>query len=379
MFTLFFSALIQERALILALGFPRDPRDLERFTFDAAHAVRPAHRFQTIQAFFVGIKLAGYVYQVHGSLDEPDQVMAENFSRLMSAVKSFALIGLLRSQVSDTKDSGHPWRATAIRDATVDGTVFAVDAPSPKAYNVSLDPDRRPITGHGKPPEGMSFPTCQTMNPQPPHAETNQDTWPHHFYRLEFMRLDGNAIADHWKEWYPHLLDPVMPMKNVRPSADAPKFTDQWPFPIAYDSYKAAPNNYKLLYEDDHVRLIEVSIRPGETENMAGDPYPSVIANDDMAATTGEDHPLDPNSPLTEKGAGHGPTPQGLEAPTCETMGPLAPHAVHNTGTVPIHFYRIEFKRIDGDGLKTHWREWYPWMAKITDQYHEHPYASNYY
>jgi len=263
---------------------------------------------------------------------------------------------------------GHPW-----------ASVFAVDAPVPKAYNVSLDPENRPIVGRSPAPQGMQFPTCQTMNPQAPHAETNQDTWPHHFYRLEFMRLDGKGIEDHWKEWFPRLLDPVMPMKNAKPAADAPKFSDQWPYPIAYDSYKAAPNNYKLLYEDDHVRLIEVSVRPGETENMAGDPYPSVIANDDMAATTSEDHPLDPNSPLTEKGAGHGPAPQGLEAPTCSTMGPLAPHAVHNTGTVPIHFYRIEFKRIDGDGLKTHWREWYPWMAKITDQYHEHPYASNYY
>ena len=93
---------------------------------------------------------------------------------------------------------GHPWPS-----------VFAVDAPAPKAYNVSLDPENRPITGHGPAPQGMQFPTCQTMNPQAPHAETNQDTWPHHFYRLEFMRVDGKSIQDHWKEWYPHMLDPL--------------------------------------------------------------------------------------------------------------------------------------------------------------------------
>jgi hypothetical protein len=263
---------------------------------------------------------------------------------------------------------GHPW-----------ASVFAVDAPVPKAYNVSLDPENRPIVGHGPAPEGMQFPTCQTMNPQAPHAETNQDTFPHHFYRLEFMRLDGTGIQEHWRDWYPHLLDPLVPVKNTGLRADKAKFSDQWPYPIAYDSYRAAPNNHQLLYEDNHVRLIEVSIRPGETENMEGVPYPSVVAADAVSGTTSEDRPLDANSPLTEKGAGHGAAPQGLEGPTCSTMGPLAPHAVHNTGAVPIHFYRIEFKRIDGDGLKTHWREWYPWMAKLTDEYHAHPYASNYY
>jgi hypothetical protein len=27
---------------------------------------------------------------------------------------------------------------------------------------------------------------------------------------------------------------------------------------------------------------------------------------------------------------------------------PQAPHAVHNIDTFPMHFYRIEFKKIDG-------------------------------
>ncbi len=263
---------------------------------------------------------------------------------------------------------GHPW-----------ASVFAVDAPVPKAYNVNLDPQNAPHRSAGPAPQGLQFPTCATMNPQSPHAETNQDTWPHHFYRLEFLRLDGKGIQDHWKEWYPKLLEPESLVKNVKPAASASKFSEQWPYPIAYDSYKAAPNNYKLLYEDDHVRLIEVMIRPGETENMAGDPYPSVIATDAVSGTQGEDHPLDAKSLLNGQGAGQGAAPAGLEAPTCSTMGPLAPHAVHNTSTVPIHFYRIEFKRIDGDDLKTHWREWYPWMAKITDEYKAHPYVSNYY
>ena len=44
-------------------------------------------------------------------------------------------------------------------------------------------------------------------------------------------------------------------------------------------------------------------------------------------------------------------------------MAPRAPHAIHNGSNVPLHYYELEYKRIDGDGLNTHWKEWYPWMA----------------
>ena len=67
----------------------------------------------------------------------------------------------------------------------------------------------------GAPPKGLQFPTCQTMNTQAPHAETNQDTWPHHFYRLEFLCVDGKDIQDHWKEWYPYMLEPLVMSKQV--------------------------------------------------------------------------------------------------------------------------------------------------------------------
>jgi hypothetical protein len=45
-------------------------------------------------------------------------------------------------------------------------------------------------------------------------------------------------------------------------------------------------------------------------------------------------------------------------APSCETSAPQPPHAIRNAGMVPIHFYRIDFKRIDGPELQTKWREW---------------------
>ena len=85
---------------------------------------------------------------------------------------------------------------------------------------------------------------------------------------------------------------------------------------------------------------------------------------------------MDPTSPLNGQGrAGQGARQvRNLKAPTCMTMAPRAPHAIHNGGTVPLHYYQIEYKRIDGDGLIAHWKEWYPCMQYM--QYMRMPPAS---
>jgi hypothetical protein len=62
-----------------------------------------------------------------------------------------------------------------------------------------------------------------------------------------------------------------------------------------------------------------------------------------------------------------------MKQPSCSTMGPQWPHAASDTGDSPTHFYRIQFKRIDGDGIKTHWQEWYPWMLNLAAQNKERP------
>jgi len=118
----------------------------------------------------------------------------------------------------------------------------------------------------------------------------------------------------------------------------------------------AAPDNYRLLYEDGHVRLLEVSVRPGETTPIHGHPYPSVLAFDVAE--------VDARALLELQGAGHAPAPSVFQmtAPTCATVGPQAPHSIENKGDIPLHYYRIEFKRADGEALGARWREWYPWM-----------------
>ena len=256
-------------------------------------------------------------------------------------------------------------------------SVFAVDAVFPKMKDEQLDPaasrDTK-IGGRGGPPPGKQYPTCLTMGPQAPHAATVTEDFPQHFYRIEFKRIDGDHLAANWKTWYPWMLEPLKPVKDLVPGPNlGPPLSADWPFPLAYDSYKAAPNNHYLRYEDNHIRFIEVVMRPGEKENMHGHPYPSVFAMDG-ARLGGQqprgtrpavtDTPLEPNSPLNSPTGSPAPAPQGYQGPSCNTMGPQAPHQAQNLADTPAHFYRIEFKRVDGQEFKTKWREWYPWMAQ---------------
>ncbi|MBC2667125.1 hypothetical protein H7F51_16520 [Novosphingobium flavum] len=214
-------------------------------------------------------------------------------------------------------------------------SVFAVDAPVPKSTNTMTDPKRNMIAAVGQAPEGAAYPICRAATPQFPHHETNLDTWPHHFLRLEFKRIDGKGLAARWRDWY--------------------RYT------------QVGPDGTRLLYEDDHARLVEVLVRPGETRRVPASAYPAVIAYD-IAGTP---------APVA-KGGHASPPLSAFETLGCATTGPAPVQTTRNTSAVPIHYYRIEFKRIDGDGLKDHWQEWYPWMKVLEDAYERSPNPRNF-
>ena len=265
----------------------------------------------------------------------------------------------------DVKMHGHPYPSVFARDTGGGQSTSGIHL-----TETHLDPSS-PFAGkgwgQGLPPSGLQFPRCTTAPPESPHKPINHGAIPAHFYRIEFRRLDGEDLGSHWKEWYPWMLKTPTPVPNLQPGPPlGPNISEQWPFPLAYDSVVAAPNNYRLLYEDGHVRLLEVTVRPGETTPMHGHPYAAVLAFNAVLPDPSEiaDTKLAPDSPLNGQGAGHAPPPSvfNMKVPTCTTMSPQAPHAIRNNGAVPLHYYRIEFKRVDGDAFQSHWREWYPWM-----------------
>ena len=138
------------------------------------------------------------------------------------------------------------------------------------------------------------------------------------------------------------------------------------------DAVVAAPKNHKILYEDDHVRILEVTVEPGEKENMHHHPCVSVFAHDapmpkftDSLADTssvmefGRNLQLisgDPQVPSEVVDALAQLNAQ-LDAAISKGM-PMAwsapaqrTHSVHNLDIFPMHFYRIEFKRIEGNAI----------------------------
>ena len=126
-----------------------------------------------------------------------------------------------------------------------------------------------------------------------------------------------------------------------------------WRWPDSMDSVNAAPKNHRVLFENDHVRLLEVVVQPGETEAMHGHKFPSVFMMDapqpKVVNKNLEDDAADANRPRPPR------PPQDGEAqyPTCRAMTtPQAPHQVTNTENFPQHFYRMEFKKIDGDAIR---------------------------
>src|SRR5690349_9881196 len=56
--------------------------------------------------------------------------------------------------------------------------------------------------------------------------------------------------------------------------------SSSWPWPNSMDAVQAAPGNHKVLYEDENVRILSVTVQPGEKENMHFHRWPSVLIFD---------------------------------------------------------------------------------------------------
>jgi hypothetical protein len=211
--------------------------------------------------------------------------------------------------------------------------------------------------------DGRPFPHCRVESPRAAKLVTVDGDFPKHYYRVEYKRVDGKDYPANWQAWYGDVFarpaqttpDPGLTLKSGDPHSK------EWPYNVGYSPTAAAPANHVIRYQDDHVELIEVVIRPGETENMHGHPYPSVYADDggfSPAGATYQNRSIEkdftvPWGKLTS------PFDAGT-FPICFSAIPEPPHQVSVKAGPPQHFYRIHFKRIDGDDVKTNWRSWYP-------------------
>jgi predicted metal-dependent enzyme (double-stranded beta helix superfamily) len=101
------------------------------------------------------------------------------------------------------------------------------------------------------------------------------------------------------------------------------------------DALEAAPGNHRLLYEDDDIRVLSVSVAPGEKEPVHHHRWPSVFVIDRLPKLRdfdgeGREIPL--------------PIPDKFELPLTVRLPPQPLHSVRNEDTVPFHGTRVEFK-----------------------------------
>ena len=223
----------------------------------------------------------------------------------------------------------------------------------------------KPETGSDTvlPFDGRPYPYCRVESSRAARIVTVNGDFPQHYYRVEYKRVDGKDYPDNWKTWYADVFAPpaqVVPDPGVSLKNKAPH-SKEWPFNIGYSSTTAAPANHTVRYQDDHVELIEVAIRPGETENMHGHPYPSVYADDGGFSPAGAMYKN--QSIVADFTVPWGKLTSPFDAgvyPICFSAIPEPPHQVSVNAGPPQHFYRVHFKRVDGDDVRTRWRSWYP-------------------
>src|SRR5581483_2061971 len=102
-----------------------------------------------------------------------------------------------------------------------------------------------------------------------------------------------------------------------------------WPWPDSMDAVRAAPRNHKILYEDENVRILSVTVEPGEKENMHFHRWPSVLIFDSypkLRNTTSDGKVMLRN--------GLGPKDA---FPVVISMLPQGPHSIEDLDSFPVH------------------------------------------
>jgi hypothetical protein len=117
----------------------------------------------------------------------------------------------------------------------------------------------------------------------------------------------------------------------------ASRSKDACPWPENLDAVKAAPENHKIIFENDHVRVLEVTIPPHSKEPIHAHCWPSTL----YIQQAGESIDRDANGKILFDSRQLKVKPK---MPFVQWMPPQAPHAVENLDDLPTKLIRIENK-----------------------------------
>jgi quercetin dioxygenase-like cupin family protein len=110
-----------------------------------------------------------------------------------------------------------------------------------------------------------------------------------------------------------------------------------WPWPDSLDALIAAPEYHRLVLENEHVRVLEVRIRPGQLVPVHTHRWPSVA----YVKSASDFLRRDPEGKVTFDSR-TAAVPQ--KASDVVWTPPLPPHSVENIGPAEIHIVMVELK-----------------------------------
>jgi len=121
------------------------------------------------------------------------------------------------------------------------------------------------------------------------------------------------------------------------PSVRRGKPAGKCPWPDSLDAVRAAPENHKVLLENERVRVLDVTVPAGQKESIHAHCLPGVL----VVLDGGRARDYDEHGRLIDEGK---IIPEGASAPFAFWLERTPPHSVHNMDVVPIHLIRVELK-----------------------------------
>jgi hypothetical protein len=112
-----------------------------------------------------------------------------------------------------------------------------------------------------------------------------------------------------------------------------------WPYPDSLDAVVAAPKFHRVLFENERVRVLEVTVGPHEREPLHTHRWPSVLYKEQV----GKGRYYDAVGKLSFESTK--PYRKDPDLVRARWQEPEGPHAVENTDEVADRFIRVELKQ----------------------------------
>lgn len=120
-------------------------------------------------------------------------------------------------------------------------------------------------------------------------------------------------------------------------------FDDPMKWDPDLDAVRAAPDNHKVLFENDRLRVLEVILAPGEEEPVHHHRWPSVFVFDSLKPPV---HDVSPEGEILPPNRDVMAAIKEWDGKGCLVvhMAPQPAGRVHNLSDVALHGVRIEMK-----------------------------------